>query len=144
MSESLNYAIKRTLRDRIAMLETENERLGELLKSSDNSLASVTAELAEIDGIIEGDGVGSGNPIEGAKRMRKQVARLEKSLGNFYDKWENGIPCSEANEEGNCEDGASIGNACKLSPEEENEILGLIPSRVSAPSQEPEKTERVK
>jgi hypothetical protein len=60
------------------------------------------------------------------ERLTEQVRVLKETLGNFYDKWENGIPCSEADEEGNCEDGGSIGNACRLTFEEEQQILNLI------------------
>ena len=54
------------------------------------------------------------------------VERLKMALGNFYDKWENGTPCQEADEDGIIEGGSSLGNAVKLSFAEEQEILNLI------------------
>ena len=52
--------------------------------------------------------------------------RLRAALEMFYDRWENGTPCTEANEDGDCTDGSPIGNAVKLSFAEEQEILNLI------------------
>lgn len=53
--------------------------------------------------------------------------RLRTALEMFYDKWENGDPCFEDPESLS----GPLGNAARLSYEEENEILALIPSRPS-------------
>ena len=55
-----------------------------------------------------------------------EVERLRKALRMLYGKWENGFPCTEADEEGDCSEGSFLGNAYKLDTAEEQEILNLI------------------
>lgn len=58
--------------------------------------------------------------------LRAQIGRLKAALGDIYDKWENGTPCHETVDGVIDEDSSSIGNAFKLSFEQECEILNLI------------------
>jgi hypothetical protein len=60
------------------------------------------------------------------QQAESALERAREALRLMYDKWENGIACYEANEEGDCSDGASLGNAFKLSPVEEQGILNII------------------
>lgn len=56
-----------------------------------------------------------------------RIEELEEALTMLYDKWENGDPCyTDADPCG----GDFMGNAFKLSEEEENHILALIPNSV--------------
>ena len=68
---------------------------------------------------------GAGSYVKTADHIAK-VDRLTKALSMFYGKWENGFPCTEADEEGDCSEGSFLGNACKLDTAEEQEILNLI------------------
>jgi len=52
-----------------------------------------------------------------------QRNELLEALELIYDKWENGTPCQEADEDGQCYEGSNCGNAFKLSEYEENSIL---------------------
>jgi hypothetical protein len=62
-----------------------------------------------------------------AEAAEEQVKRLRDALVLIYDKWENGDPCFELSDGGTVdENGSSLGNAFKLSLEEEQEILNLI------------------
>ncbi len=57
----------------------------------------------------------------------KLIDRLKVALANIYDKWENGTPCTEGDNDGHFDEGGvSLRNAFKLSFEEEQEILNLI------------------
>lgn len=58
--------------------------------------------------------------------LRASHDRLKHCLELLYDKWENGVPCHEANEGQIDENSSFIGNAVKLSFGEEQEILTLI------------------
>lgn len=54
-------------------------------------------------------------------------AKLRELLALMYDKWENGIPCREASDDGVIDEGSSgIGNAFRLSFEEENAIVSEL------------------
>ena len=55
--------------------------------------------------------------------LREQVARLTAALTMLYDKYESGDPCTENGDEF----GSVLGNCVRLSSEEEDEILKLIP-----------------
>jgi len=63
--------------------------------------------------------------LEGALTLTR-VGKLERALTLLYDKWENGTPCFENPEDRN----GPLGNAFRLSYEEENEVLELINARV--------------
>jgi hypothetical protein len=70
---------------------------------------------------------------------RKLAQLREDALVMIYDKWENGNPCYEACDgETFDESGSCIGNAVKLSFEEEEQILAVIPKEHApiAPPQE--------
>jgi len=61
-------------------------------------------------------------------QLEAERARLIRALEMIYDKWENGDPCF-----GDVETLSDpLGNAVRLSYEEENEILALIPRLPSA------------
>jgi len=66
---------------------------------------------------------GASSPVE-----TTEVTRLRAALGLMYDKWEDGVTCWEDGDDS----GISLGNAFKLTDEEEREILSLIPSQRSA------------
>lgn len=57
-------------------------------------------------------------------------ARLDEAtllLALLFDMWEGGIPCYEADPDGHVvEDGYYIGNAFKLSSEEEDRIVAFL------------------
>lgn len=73
---------------------------------------------------------GIDGPLAGERAARlereDEIAALEEALALMYDKWENGVSCYEADEEGDCSEGSSLGNAFKLSEKEENSILALL------------------
>lgn len=58
-----------------------------------------------------------------ALKVPELVDELMDALCMMYDKWENGIPCTDGGEE----DGCPLGNAFKLSEAEESRVLKLIP-----------------
>jgi hypothetical protein len=72
-----------------------------------------------------------------AAKLRDDLAKLKLAYGELfnqnvaltgwlealYDKWENGIPCYEYSAEPSS---SSIGNAFKLSYDEENQIIAAI------------------
>jgi hypothetical protein len=61
-----------------------------------------------------------------AEQAKLEVLTLRDALEMLYDRYENGVSVSE--DCGDGEFGASMGNAVKLSEEEENAVLHLIPS----------------
>lgn len=56
---------------------------------------------------------------------REQIQTLTDALEMIYDKYEDGDPCTENGDE----HGSPIGNAVRLSAEEEDLILSLIPKQ---------------
>ena len=56
--------------------------------------------------------------------VKKERDELRAALTMLYDKWENGDPCYQDADEAN----DSLGNAFKLTDEEEKQILALIPA----------------
>ncbi len=75
----------------------------------------------------------------GIKRQQERIAALEAenarmkaALCMIYDKWEDGTPCYEDPEDYT----GHLGNAVKLTDDEEAQILALIPSQRSAPETE--------
>lgn len=56
-----------------------------------------------------------------------ETERLRAALAMIYDKWEDGTPCYEDPEDFT----GHLGNAVKLTAEEEMEILALIPTQRS-------------
>jgi len=57
-----------------------------------------------------------------------EIERLRAALEMLYDKWENGDPCYEDGDP----QSNYLGNAFRLSEEEENEVLALIPRQCAA------------
>ena len=56
------------------------------------------------------------------RAQQAEIDRLREALEMLYDKWENGDPCFE-----NPEDNEYfLGNAFKLSYEEENQVIALL------------------
>lgn len=62
-----------------------------------------------------------------------KIAALEKELTMLYSKWEDGNPCYTGYPD--TEDGF-LGNAFRLTNEEENRVLALIPKQSDAASAE--------
>lgn len=61
------------------------------------------------------------------EKLEAENHRLRSALTNFYDAWEKGTSCYEADGDGVIDEGgSSLGNAVKLSFAEEQEILNLI------------------
>ena len=61
--------------------------------------------------------------------LEAENARLKAALCMIYDKWEDGTSCYEDPEDYT----GHLGNAVKLTNDEEAQILALIPSQRSAP-----------
>lgn len=61
---------------------------------------------------------------EHSKFLQARIVQFEAALTMMYDKWENGDGCYE--DPDTC--GGFLGNAFKLSQEEENQVLALIGS----------------
>lgn len=66
---------------------------------------------------------------DGLASYALEVERLKDALEMLYDKWEEGAPCFEDADN----TGISLGNAFRLTEDEEAKILALIPSRRSTP-----------
>jgi hypothetical protein len=64
--------------------------------------------------------------VNGIAALERERDRLREALSMLYDKWENGVPCHEAIDGQIDDDSTPIGNAVKLSFEEEQAILNLI------------------
>lgn len=63
-------------------------------------------------------------------QLSEQAARvkiLEDALEMLFSRWENGTPCHEFCGEDGEVGGNSLGNAFKLTAEEESQIIALIP-----------------
>lgn len=58
----------------------------------------------------------------------ERISSLEDALTLMYEKWEDGITCHEASE-GMVNEDCYIGNAVRLSGEEEDSIIKLLPPR---------------
>jgi hypothetical protein len=67
--------------------------------------------------------------------LEEQVEGLRKALEMMYERYEDGITCYEADDDGSINDGgSSIGNAVKLSFEEEQQIISLLHPRAALSS----------
>ncbi len=110
----------------------------------------LTLKRTEIEGAfrrINGIAFGSGDPAflrDAALKAldsAEEIKRLRDALTKMYDKWENGTPCHEFCEGDDSVEntGISVGNAFKLSTEEEDEILALIPESAALAPKEKEK-----
>ena len=69
----------------------------------------------------------------------QEIDRLRTALEFLYDKWENGDPCFEDPETSS----GSLGNAFKLSEQEERAILALIPRQCTGASPIPHETKEL-
>lgn len=138
----------------LAVLQAENERLkGErdelkaecvesaeevqrLLKESMQAQRERDAQVQrskELDGMLQVRSIEVANEEKMTDAMETRISTLtaerdalRTALGMMYDKWENGIACQEADEDGDCSDGTNIGNAFRLTLEEEQTVLNLI------------------
>lgn len=102
----------------IERAKTVDERNGVLFRRNIEQAAEIAeakARQVESFGFYQ-------DAVQQLNSSKADATRLREALALFYDKWENGTPCFEDPE--SCS--GSLGNAFKLSYEEENEILGLL------------------
>jgi len=136
-------------------MEAENQRLMDLVRYQRSELHEAglisNEEYAAL--VADSDSGQRVARLEGYDKLRKENSALKEQLAEarklaqlredalvmIYDKWENGNPCYEACDgETFDESGSCIGNAVKLSFEEEEQILAVIPKEHApiAPPQE--------
>jgi hypothetical protein len=69
---------------------------------------------------------------KGDETLVAENAALLDALTLMWERYEGGVTCHECDEEGNVqEDSSSIGNAVKLTYEEEEQILSLLPKSLT-------------
>lgn len=130
-----HIASRKSLRERADALEAE-------LDAAKSSVQSITQDYVGMCAVVRGL---EAKVTEEMERVDQWKAKYEhqhglhiaakdeldaakRALELLYDKWENGLACYE---DGDPESGF-VGNAFKLTEEEENQILALIPALPSA------------
>ena len=108
------YALRWEKAATVAMNEVQEQ--ARLLGISGSREAKLLAELVELDHCRM--------EAERAEALAKEVAALKDALALIYDRYEEGMGCYEDPEES----AGYVGNAVRLSEDEENKIIALIPS----------------